>query len=126
MNNDYQNIEYILFENATDLPVNIASFKRGHFSEQNEMVNPREIKLLHSKLGVWSVNTFVENKDLWIEKGLNQVLSMGQFYSKKNIIYGTYSYLIHPKLYNFEYNDLTEPTKEGAVGLIKFTFIYSN
>ena len=117
---DYQNIEYIIFENNSDLPVNVASFKRGHFAQQNETVGPGEKKLLHSKLGVWCVNTFVEERDLWINRGLSYVYSIGEFFSKKNVIYGTYSDITHPELFEFEYSELVKQ-EEGAFGMITFS-----
>jgi hypothetical protein len=113
-------IKYIVFENASDLPVNISSYKINHLEKQNEPVSPREKKYIYSETGVWYVNTFVEGRHLWIERGLDHVYSMGEFHSYKDIIYGTYSYPIHPELYKFKYSEL-DKSEEGAIGMITFS-----
>jgi len=114
--------KYIYFHNDTDLPIMIDSWVDGSNTSKCLRIEPREKLVIHSSVGEWYLNAFLNPKDrkLWDEnEQLKHVFLIGKFRSHP-CSQGNYSWLEYDNLFDCIYsesNNFDDPNK----GLIKFS-----
>jgi hypothetical protein len=95
----YDEIKYILFHNATNLPIQICAFVDWSNSLHSTVINASETVVLHSSVGEWHMDSMFENSEhrkAWEDAGLEKYSNVGKFRSKPCAT-GNYSWM--------EYND---------------------
>ena len=77
-------VKFIHFHNNTDLPIMIDSWVDNSYAMNSLRVNPREKIIIHSCVGEWHLHSMfesLEDRNIWKEKGLDNYLTIGKFWS---------------------------------------------
>jgi len=91
----YDEIKYIQFHNATDLPIQICAFVDGSNKLQSVVVAAGEKLVLHSSVGEWHMDSMFETSEhrkAWVDAGLEKYNNIGKFRSRPCAM-GEYSWM---------------------------------
>ena len=119
-------INKIYFENLTNLPVMIDYWTKYQnlndlFELKSIRIGSGEKKILINYCNQWSINAMLpdkEDKDLWKNYGLSDIIDIGTFTSSPNIR-GEYSIIHTDNLFRCIYSNV-QNIEEGVNGKITF------
>lgn len=119
----YDENKYILFHNATDLPIQICAFVDGSNKLESTVVNASETVVMHSSVGEWHMDSMFEDSEhrkVWIEAKLEKYLNVGKFRSKPCAM-GEHSWMEYYEPFHCTYVDINDSQTryKGLVTLIR-------
>jgi hypothetical protein len=119
-----EQIKYINFHNDSELPLNIDSWIDGSNVLKTITVEPREKLIIHSSEGEWHLQAMLqsEKREIWRQKGLDKVLTIGKFRSKPCYL-GNYVWLDYSCMFECVYSELLDDVDSGNTirGLMTFS-----
>ncbi len=116
-------IKQIHFHNTTELPVMVDSWIDGSNQLYSRKIEAGEKAILHSSVGEWHLHSMMdeeEDREKWVEKGLDKYLLIGKFWSQPCDSNGEYAWIEWYEKFDCIYSE--HESGGNVKGLIRFVY----